>query len=836
MDLNQDQSIDTSDMIYPSIEFQVPGSQLPTETSRDISRSEFRSMAVSIDPPMSFRDRHHFLNDTYDRHPDPERISAKELGYISRQVGLCMEEVHAWFEDESQRRTKLLAKFQSQGTIEPRPCSPESMSSHAPSQWSFPATTGRSELSHLVAPYYSQTQSIFSGPSSPGTVTGDYLQVPTRVRRGRPPRTDSKSPPQAKRQKISCQYPCFDCGKAFPADRWSEHVKRVHFPDYIWECPKTNERTGKPCSSNPFFRTDNFTTHLRGEHRCEEPEMSRLKTTCKFEVVGFFHKICGICSIDLKTRDESIEHTKEHLREICRRKIPPTDLGLSEWKERCGGKHKLKRGVHYQLEKGHQQHDTDVPGKDSDGDMDDNNYEDQSRPGSDQSDYSSFQGGDVYSFGGFNYGQDFDYAPYRGPGSLQDPGPQYSDVRSPELSHSSNRPSSPGVASYPYSPSSYLSRNPYLALCTSNDTIYDSEEGKEKGRCPIHECGKVFKDLKAHMLTHQNKRPEKCPIQTCDYHTKGFARKYDKNRHTLTHYKGTMVCGFCPGSGSAAEKSFNRADVFKRHLTSVHGVEQTPPNSRKKSTAGVKANSQKKLSGYAPDATGKCSTCSANFSDAQDFYEHLDDCVLRIVQQEEPSEAINAARLAEVPADPAVDEALLRNALPTTTSDVSHTTEYDKDEDEDEYEDFDDEHDSDFRLSSRSRESRKNSVSAANGVQKSRGLTHSKGGVALNGGRRKRKDHPTSWGDSTSQMKMKKRVLNVFDGPRRLWKDDMMLNSDYEVRVKLADEKAYVTDLDVQTMRRADEFHASSTAEKGPWITDDLTGMNLEQLMEVRQE
>jgi hypothetical protein len=90
------------------------------------------------------------------------------------------------------------------------------------------------------------------------------------------------------------------------------------------------------------------------------------------------------------------------------------------------------------------------------------------------------------------------------------------------------------------------------------------------------------------MLTHQNERPEKCPITTCEYHVKGFARKYDKNRHTLTHYKGTMVCGFCPGSGSAAEKSFNRADVFKRHLTTVHGVEQNPPNSRKKSPGGRK--------------------------------------------------------------------------------------------------------------------------------------------------------------------------------------------------------------------------------------------------------
>jgi hypothetical protein len=328
------------------------------------------------------------------------------------------------------------------------------------------------------------------------------------------------------------------------------------------------------------------------------------------------------------------------------------------------------------------------------------------------------------------------------------------------------------------------------------------------------------------MLTHQNERPEKCPIQTCDYHIKGFARKYDKNRHTLTHYKGTMVCGFCPGSGSAAEKSFNRADVFKRHLTSVHAVEQTPPNSRKKTSGNI--NSTKKLSGYAPDATGKCSTCSGTFSNAQDFYEHLDDCVLRIVQQEEPSEAINAARLAEVEQDQAVHETLRNNALPTTTTNI-----YSADEDEDE-EDFDDENDDDFTLRSRSSRKSRGNRNPANGVQKSRGLTHSKGGVTLNTkGRKKRKDYPSSWGCPTSQMKMKKRVLCVFDGPRRLWKDDMMLDTDYEVRMKLSDGKAYVTDLDVQSMRRADAFHNATEQEKGEWIADDLTGMDLEKLMEV---
>lgn len=188
------------------------------------------------------------------------------------------------------------------------------------------------------------------------------------------------------------------------------------------------------------------------------------------------------------------------------------------------------------------------------------------------------------------------------------------------------------------------------------------------------------------MLTHQNERPEKCPIVTCEYHQKGFARKYDKNRHTLTHYKGTMVCGFCPGSGSAAEKSFNRADVFKRHLTSVHGVEQNPPNSRKKSPGGRKAFSGPQ------NLTGTCSTCSVTFSSAQEFYEHLDDCVLRVVQQADPAEAINQRLLTSVAEDPAVTETLDRNGL---TNSIEYTVPaYDEDVDEEEEEiDIDDAND-----------------------------------------------------------------------------------------------------------------------------------------------
>lgn len=210
------------------------------------------------------------------------------------------------------------------------------------------------------------------------------------------------------------------------------------------------------------------------------------------------------------------------------------------------------------------------------------------------------------------------------------------------------------------------------------------ESEREKSRCPFPDCGKIFKDLKAHMLTHQNERPEKCPITSCEYHRKGFSRKYDKNRHTLTHYKGTMVCGFCPHSGSAAEKSFNRADVFKRHLTTVHGVEQNPPNSRKKTSPAAAARSTQRS---ANDASGKCSICGGIFSNAQDFYEHLEDCVLNVVQKIDPSEAVNEKLLSSVAEDKDVQETLGRYNLPsaidlTVSTGATTTTTGGEDEDE----------------------------------------------------------------------------------------------------------------------------------------------------------
>ncbi|TVY80780.1 hypothetical protein LSUE1_G005700 [Lachnellula suecica] len=150
----------------------------------------------------------------------------------------------------------------------------------------------------------------------------------------------------------------------------------------------------------------------------------------------------------------------------------------------------------------------------------------------------------------------------------------------------------------------------------------------ERQPCPYPGCGMVVTDLQTHMLRHPTEKPEKCPIATCEYHTKGFARKYDMIRHTLTHYEGTIVCPFCRGVGTPAEKSFSRADVMKRHLMSSHGVEHMPVVPWNIAARAVR----RAVPFESPSGeSGKCSICKRVNFEAQKFYEHLDDCVLAVV-------------------------------------------------------------------------------------------------------------------------------------------------------------------------------------------------------------
>jgi hypothetical protein len=113
-----------------------------------------------------------------------------------------------------------------------------------------------------------------------------------------------------------------------------------------------------------------------------------------------------------------------------------------------------------------------------------------------------------------------------------------------------------------------------------------------------------------------------CPVITCEHHIKGFARESDRNQHTLTHFRGDLLCGFCLGLG----KSFENIDTLKRHLFSAHRIVQTPPSGGQKSARPTAA--MPSLENY-----GTCSVCSGTFTSAQVFYEHLDDCIMQKVLQ-----------------------------------------------------------------------------------------------------------------------------------------------------------------------------------------------------------
>jgi len=338
-----------------------------------------------------------------------------------------------------------------------------------------------------------------------------------------------------------------------------------------------------------------------------------------------------------------------------------------------------------------------------------------------------------------------------------------------------------------------------------------SDKGSSKDQ-PCTECGKKYRDLKAHMLTHQRERPEKCPISTCEYYTKGFARKYDCQRHTLTHYKGTMVCGFCPGSGSAAEKSFNRADVFKRHIASVHNVEQSPSNGRKKSPNGTPRNDNF-------NRNGKCSTCGVIFATAQQFYEHVDECVYSKIVQIDPATEVNERNLDSIKMED-IDPDLLGS---------SRSQNGEESDAEDEDMEFDeaalaedearDESWTSRALSkkapfskngSRSKASRdilsRLSSSNTNKVSKAKRFTK----TSLRG--KKRKSFPHSWGAAPEKMTTKRRCLFVYDGQNELIRDEMVMHSDMEVKTNIAD-KFQVSDLDFWTMERA---NAAIEAAPGP--------------------
>jgi hypothetical protein len=348
-----------------------------------------------------------------------------------------------------------------------------------------------------------------------------------------------------------------------------------------------------------------------------------------------------------------------------------------------------------------------------------------------------------------------------------------------------------------------------------SDSLELDEESIQREPCLVPGCGRDFKDLKAHMLSHQEERPEKCPVTTCEYHVRGFARKYDKNRHTINHYKGIMICGFCPTFGSTVQESFNRVESFKAHLNHAHGVESRLLKSQSKTSKNRFEAADSKLT--------TCDTCSIVFSDIQVFYDHIDDCVLNAVLHVDPCEAINQKNLELVMGNAEVQETLNRHNLSSNFRFSSLMSSENATEDDD------------MQRQGEVGDAKEEFDSHMQGYSSQfdllhRGLTFSKGGVPSEDSapcRKKRGTFPPNWACSNKDMNMKKRVLCVYDGQRRLWKDDMKLSANVGVKCLSDDQddptsRTFVSDLDMQTIRRSEALHGATEEERGEWIPDNL--------------
>ena len=138
-------------------------------------------------------------------------------------------------------------------------------------------------------------------------------------------------------------------------------------------------------------------------------------------------------------------------------------------------------------------------------------------------------------------------------------------------------------------------------------------------------CGMPFYDsvsLAKHILDHHPERPERCPMLDCEHHQRGFALKYNRNCHFLTHFDKTITCNFCHPQPDGKVQTFSQADAFKRHLSTIHGVVECTNPSKHDSKLG------------SSNRGAKCSICAMTFVRPQALYDHLDDCIYDILSKD----------------------------------------------------------------------------------------------------------------------------------------------------------------------------------------------------------
>jgi serine/threonine protein kinase len=299
----------------------------------------------------------------YNANSDPDN---EQMSKLARDAGLTVWELTCWFGLVS--KIKKCAQAKDSASFAPVPLSPsDTRSLTSPDTGALMGQSddlssykiSRSRRSHSQM----QTPGLFDPRSS--QVFSPLASRKRRITSNNP--SDTVSLPvtlTSKRSKLDHSeksYPCLECGRSCPADRWYEHLVRVHFPECVWICGcKENKDTD---IQKLWPRLDNFLKHLVDKHGyIRSPEADASMKSRGIEVIGCYHHICGFCKTPLQSRQNSLDHIKDHLE---------GGLQFENWTHLCSSNHDLRSHIRADLN-GH----ADIDNRSKRGPGDDENGED----------------------------------------------------------------------------------------------------------------------------------------------------------------------------------------------------------------------------------------------------------------------------------------------------------------------------------------------------------------------------------------------------------------------------------------------------------------------------
>lgn len=319
--------------------------------------------------------------------------------------------------------------------------------------------------------------------------------------------------------------------------------------------------------------------------------------------------------------------------------------------------------------------------------------------------------------------------------------------------------------------------------------------------------------------------------------------------------------------------------MFKRHLAREHGAEQglacggggggrggADAGAKTKARRGGKRGPSSSSSSMARqggllamplngNGSGKCSTCGVVFENAQALYDHLDDCVLKVVQRVDPSEESTIQKLMEVESDEDVKKSLGRHRSFTGRGDSdmkssvgrkrSHSHMYQENDSGHENEIHEKPNDGDVP-SITTQAPRTPAFSAMDGRPPTPVTATQQPNTNLSFLAPTRTKNNKS-NSSLPSKPMKRRILLCYDGSRRLSKDEIAFHSDdypmtaveptgvsvsgahtahinpttaanSYIRLPTQDttgRDAYITPLDIETLNRAMAIAGATSEEKG---------------------